>query len=543
MNRLRLSPPLLVALLLGTGSSTATGLDAAPPLTVMVVVDQLCPDYLERFEPHFRGFFAELLDRGRRFVDAEHHHAWTVTGAGHASLGTGRHPRRHGIVQNGYFDATSNQQVRSAADPSAGPVEGEGGGSSARNLLCDGLGDWMKRANPESKVYGFSGKPRGSIFLTGQHPDAAFWFDDKAGAFLTSDYYLSELPEWLKEFHSSMDRSWYPEVWTTTLSPEEFEAAGCSADDQRGEDLSGYPPSSMFPHGLGPGRPEQWGLLELSPWGDQIVLDLALLAVEEEELGLDDAPDLLALALSSTDRIGHVHGPHSWEMMEQVIALDSMLSEFFVELEELVGNECLVVLTADHGVCPLPERQQDHELPGGRLALPGLFAELSEWLKDRYDVSADQWFTPTSTGIRLHGEALEAAGLEVPVVARELAESMAENELVHAAFTRFDWESPEQLDLYSRLQYHSYHPDRCGDVFLVAAPYFLMFGPTGTTHGSPHDYDRKVPLIFCGPSVQPGTVSGRAHTVDVAPTIAKLLGVPVPDNVDGQALTLSDKTQ
>ncbi|MBM4015918.1 MAG: hypothetical protein FJ293_13265, partial [Planctomycetes bacterium] len=364
-------PIALAAVAPCAAGSTPTDANEPPPprLVVLLVVDQLRPDYLERFAAKFDGFFADLARDGRWFTDAEQHHALTVTAPGHASLGTGRFPAHHGIVGNEFFDPAEKRIVAAVEDRSARPLAGAGGGCSAARLRTDGLGDWWRRAHPQGKVVGISLKPRSALLPLGQGPHLAFWFDDESGVFASSDRCMEALPDWAATAAAADPLRELPDQWERRLADDDYAALGCTGDDEPGEAPTGRPPTRTFPHGLAAfSRSSRAAALAVSPYGDRLVLDFARAAVAGEALGADASADLLVLGLSATDLIGHRHGPDSWEIAEQLVALDRALAEFATFLAARVDPAGLLfALTSDHGIPPLPEVATARGAPGDRL--------------------------------------------------------------------------------------------------------------------------------------------------------------------------------
>jgi arylsulfatase A-like enzyme len=553
---MNLAPLLLLAasaLAVGDDSPPRAAPAAPPRLVVLVVVDQCRRDYFDRFAPRFHGFFAQLRQEGRWFTQGEQHHAITVTAAGHATLGTGRFPCHHGVVGNEFFDAASGKMVVAVDDPSAKPVGGGAAGCSSRWLECDGLGDWWKQRWPDGRTIGISTKARAAILPLGRHADEAWWVDDATGAIVTSEAFVKSLPAWAADFDAHSPAANYPSSWDATLSSDDYAKLGCTVDDQAGEGLSGTNHTRTFPHSLASERPaaRTFALYE-SPYGDQLLLDFAKRAILEEKLGGDDSPDLLVLALSSTDYVGHRHGPDSWEICEQMLALDRELADFFTFVDEHVGMEhVLVALSADHGVVSLPEVAKERGRAGDRVDWPMLAPKVDEAVRAIAPQLAGAVRPISEFGLRLDRDKVAASGKSLEEVAALLASKLRGIPPFVDARSRAELQMKlAEGDRVGELLRDSSDGSRAGDVLFVLPAGTIYCPPPltveqakrvlPTSHGTPYDDDTAVPIVFLGPGVQAGRVAGRAWTVDVAPTLATAVGVAVPKDVDGKPLPLRD---
>lgn len=523
-----------------------------PRLVLLIVVDQCRPDYFDRFAPRFSGFFGRLRDEGRWFTEGEQHHAITVTAAGHAAIGTGRFPCHNGIVENEFFDPSEGRIVGAANDRGAAPVGGEGGGFSPRRLLCDGLGDWWKKRWPGSHVVGISTKPRSAIFPLGRGGDVAFWVDEASGKLVTSAWYRKEPTPWAAAFNAADPIAKLPQQWEATLGDAAaFAALGCTADDQPGEMPIDASRSRAFPHPLAAkSAAMRVQLLLYSPFGDDLLLDFARAAIEGEHLGEDDVPDLLVLGLSATDYVGHRFGPDSWEIAEQLIRLDRTLGEFVDGLEERTHGSLLVALSSDHGVAPLPEVAKARGGAGERVDWGSLKPKVSEALTAIAPPLAEAAIALPEYGIRLDPKRVAASGKSLEEVADALAAKLRGAAPFADARSHFELQRPlAQGDRVGELLRNSSDGVRAGEVLFVLTRGSIYYATTAddahmtmmaaTSHGTPYDYDTRVPIVFWGPGVKPGRVPGRAWSVDLAPTLAMLLDLKPPDGLDGRPLELA----
>ena len=530
--------PVLVA--------TAAALGWTPPptpqdplrLIVVVTVDQMPAEMLERFGPYFSGGFARFL-RGAVFTDAHQDHANTVTAVGYATIGTGAFPAHHGIVGNEYYDRALHRMTYCAGDSDARILGYESAsGRSPRNLLRSTLGDWVKARWPESKVYGLAIKDRSAILAAGARADGAYWYEDEAGRFVTSSYYSDAYPDWVQAFNESgRVEQYHGRSWQKLLPDGAYVV---SREDSFPAEADGV--HITFPHVLGENseQPDRafYAELPFTPFGDEVTLAFARELVTHEALGLDDAPDLLFLGLSTPDYIGHRYGPYSQEVEDLYLRLDRGLEEFFALLDERVGEgRYVVALSADHGALALPEELVRRGVDAGRLDVRAVFGGVREVIAAAV---RDSLITEPPR-LRLAGGLVLSFAEAAPdwstltQLRSRIAHALESSDGVVHALT---FDSLAAIDVHAagvmgRFR-RSFHPDRAPDVAVHLRKYHVL-DQRGATHGSAYDYDTHVPLVFMGPGIAAGRYGEPARTVDLAPTLAALLGVTPPD-VDGRVL-------
>lgn len=523
-------------------SPPEAGVDAAAPaLVVLLAVDQLRRDRLDATLP---GGLGRLAREGRVHTEGLLDHSATETCPGHASMLSGRHPGPSGIPGNSYIDRANGERRYCVADPAedAAVLGGDPNaeyGRSPRNLRVDVLGDWMKRADPETRVFSVSAKDRAAITLGGQRPDGVYWLvRGPDPRFTTSRYYRESLPPWVDAWNGVGLAARVPETWTHSSEPHPD--SPLRIDDFEGESDER---SRTTPHPLhGDDAEELAENLYRSPFLDQITLDFALTLVDAEKLGARGRPDLLAISLSATDTVGHGYGPESLESRDALMRLDAWLGDFLAALESRLGpGRVVLALTADHGVLPLPEWLEatgklECPLEGGRQGLVslvlGLYAELHLELSPFSWPSA--WVNAAS---QLTIDRELARDREVPL---DEAIAVAERWLEAQPSIREAWTAKEihsRDSEIARLYRNSFDPERSGDLALEFEETCLPdFYGSGTSHGTPHAYDRAVPIVFWGAGVPGGQVSGPAYTVDIAPTLAGRIGLTPPDDLSGRNL-------
>ncbi len=496
-------------------------------LLVVVVVDQLRADLLDRFDPAFTGGLRRLLERGHVFTNATHDHAHTETSPGHASISTGTYPSRHGMVSNQWYEGSGDSRGLIANVVHDGYVElGDtfpGAGAPVR-LERTGLADWMLAQNPDTRVLSVSGKDRSAVLLAGKSLSPVFWFSAFQGRFVTSSYYGDQLPGWVDDFNREDLARYLPgdSVWESSVPPEHAHLSRPDTAAMEGDGVH-----TWFPHlrpSVVPGGPVPWPgeWLETIPELDRAVLDLARKGVEELDLGEDDTPDFLGIGLSQTDRVGHAYGPLSREQLDNLMRLDAALGQFLDFLDDRVGEDrYTVVLSADHGVMEMPEYRVAEGEAGRRLGVT-----------DRRQLEG------------LLGEIVrQVQSLDPERVAGPLAQAAPQLDWIERAWTITSLLEGAPGDSITTLFQRSMYPGRSPGllgrygVAIQMVQGALDWGrPLGTTHGSPYYYDRHVPLIFMGPGVSAGRSDTRAATIDVAPTLAAWAGIRTPADLDGRTL-------
>ena len=517
--------------------------ESAARLGVIIVVDQFCAEHLTRYAHLFTGGLARLRDGGVAFAEAHHDHAMTLTATGHASLSTGCYPNRHGVVGNLWVERATGQRVYSCDDTTVQILgDAEAKGRSPRHLMTDAVGDWLKRERPGSRVFAVSQKDRSAIMLGGRKPDGVYWFDDTKGRFVTSTYYMDSLPTWVSAYDCFPYREKaIREGWTKGWPEDVYKLAH---EDSFPAENDGV--AITFPHVYDSASsvartPSEW-LLE-TPFSDEMLLDFARTLITSEELGRDSIPDLLCLSMSAIDYIGHSFGPFSHEVLDGLLRADAYLFKFFAALDSLVGvGEYTVVLSSDHGVMPLPEETSRDGVPAERIRRAEAKQHLEAAARQVADALgiAQPLIIGQTNGLILDIKAGEMRGVRAPDLRKAVAEAIAKIDYVEDVLTYEDLSAPgKDGDGYREMYRNSFHPDRTPDLVVQYKENVLVIDSRyGTTHGTPYRYDTHVPLIFWGHGVADGVkpVKQRVRTIDMAPTLAVLLGLTVPGEIDGVVL-------
>ena len=496
-------------------------------LVVLLVVDQLRGDLLARYDTVFTKGLRQVLDQGRLFSNATHDHAHTETSPGHATISTGTHPSRHGMISNQWWQTENGAalQVHNVIHRDYWEVgDSLGNGGAPIRLERTGLADWFLQNDRRSRVLSVSAKDRAAVLLAGKSTAPTFWFSRRQGRFVTSTYYADELPGWIKEFNEEYVAPALvsDSIWESTVPPE---FAHLSRPDTALNERNGV--HSWFPHRPEPESDERWAMgpaewMEFIPHLDRLTIDLVKTGVEELDLGQDVTPDLLAISLSQIDRVGHAFGPLSREQLDNLIRLDEQIGRLLEFLDGEVGQGAYTMaLTSDHGVLDLPEYRNEQGLFGRRLTM-----------SDRRDMEA-----------LLTSVARQEVFSEPQELAPSLARAAPQVDWVVRAWPTQDLVRSGPSDSIGVLFRNSTFDGRAtgalgryGVTMQIAESTIDWGQEFGSTHGSPYYYDRHVPLIFMGPSVQSGLSDRRVATVDIAPTLAAWAGVAFPGDVDGRPI-------
>jgi hypothetical protein len=522
-------------------------------LAVLVVFDQMRADYLERWRGLWGdGGFRRLQADGALFTDCHYPFACTETGPGHATLATARSPDSHGIVGNYWYDRRAGGDAYCVAGTrpyKAVPAGAAGDGpSTPEHLLGATVGDALREASGgRGRVVSLALKDRAAVLLGGRRPDACYWFDTWTGGFMTSTYYREEPHAWVAEFDRARpaDR-WFGKDWTR-LRPDVDYAAHSGPDDAPGE-ATGWVQGRTFPHPTTGGltllkkepyaNRDYYGAVATSPFGNELLLELAKTAIDAEHLGGGPAPDLLCLSFSATDAIGHAWGPDSQEVLDAVLRADRLVADLLTHLDARMGpGRYLFVLTSDHGVCPLPEAARARGHDAGRVSLKRLTEDANAILQRAHGHGGekDKWVEATAeTWLYLNRGLLAQRGIAAADAEAAVARGLKDRPGVLAAYTRTQLTGgvPAE-DAVGRTVRRSFHSDRSGDVAVVLKPYHVPGDDlVGTTHGSPHPYDTHVPLVVYGPGVRPGPRGEPITPLAVAGILAAGLGVPPPTGAE-----------
>ena len=524
-------------------------------LVLQITVDGLRGDLLNRYGSRFgENGFRYLLSKGTVYTNAHHEHANTETIVGHATLSTGAHPSGHGLVGNVWYDREAGELAYNIEDPESPllptrreALEGEQvdpaqkrsrtKGRSPRAMLAATVGDTLAAFTAgRARVFGVGGKDRSAVSMAG-HVGKAFWFSTDTGDFVTSRYYYDTYPGWVVGWNARRQAEGHSGQAWALLNDQGTYLLGGQDDRPYEVDLKGY--GRTFPHPFGDaGNPLFPTKVLVSPVGDRLTADFAKALVRAEGVGQDAVPDYLSISFSGLDAVNHFFGPSSLENEDVVLQLDGTLADLLGFVDETVGlDHTLLVLSADHGMAEMPEYMTELGFEVGRLSPDGIVETANAAAREAFGINGVVRFFYRPY-LYLDEGKIAAARRERGEVEQAVARALAETEGVALAVPR---SGPGPLEDTAALQRvrRNFHPSRSGDIYVAQEPYWFLFdkGPVAVMHGSPWRYDTHVPVVFVGPGVAARRVHRPVSTVDVAPTLAAILGMSPPSSAEGSPLS------
>jgi predicted AlkP superfamily pyrophosphatase or phosphodiesterase len=517
-----MSVPVRVAALLLISSCPAAAQTAAPgpTLVVAITLDQARGDYLDRFRSDLTGGLARLAREGAVFIHAYQDHGVTETAPGHATILSGRYAASNGIVTNG----------EGVPDSSAPLVDGPGAGASPWRFQGTELFDWMHARWPASRALSVAFKDRSAILPVGRARQTVYWWT--GGRFTTSRWYADSLPDWVRAFNGRAAAAVRGLAWTPLLPRARYPEPDSEPYENDGHDA--------FPHTLSADAHAAAEGVQETPWGDSLALAFALEGLDRLGLGRGLQPDLLHIGLSATDRIGHRYGPNSVELHDQIVRVDRWLGVFLDSLTRLHRGRLLVVLTADHGVTPFPEWSQRHGQPDAAYLGPqvdSVVARTRAALEGQAGVG--RWIPWREAGlIALDRAGLAARHVDVDSVVDAMAAELRRLPGIVRVDTRRTLAEPTDTvrNVAVRRWRRMLAPGSLGEVFITPRGGDLLAGRGSTTHGTPNELDTRVTLVLWGAGVRAGRYARRVGTVDIAPTLARLLDIEPAERLDGRVL-------
>ncbi len=505
-----------------------------PKLVVGIVVDQMRYDYLTRFYDKFSdGGFKRMMNDGYDCKNNHYNFIPTFTAPGHASIYTGTTPKYHGIIGNNWYDKVEKKSVYCVNDDSFKPVGTEDKYSyvSPRRMLVSTVTDQLKlHTQQQSKVIGIAMKDRGAVLPAGHSANAAYWFVGKGeGNWVSSDYYMSELPKWVQDFNTSEAVEKYLNTWNTLYDINTY--------TESGPDLNNFEKgfkgkeTATFPYDLKTLSKDNgsFDILKETPFGNSITTDFALATMKGEQLGKDYVTDFLTISYSSPDYIGHNFGVDAKEIQDTYLRLDLDIERLLNYFDSEVGEgNYTVFLTADHAAVHVPAFLESLKIPSGYFDNKTFKAQLDAFLIKKYAAS-DLVEDIGNFQIFLNRQRIAQLNFNLHEVQQSIVDEIIAYDFIERAYSAHTMHNTSFNDGIELLLQNGYHQKRSGDVLMSFNAAVISYSRKGTTHGSGYLYDTHVPLLFFGKGIKKGSTFQKTNITDIAPTISALLGISFPN--------------
>ena len=511
-----------------------------PKLVVGIVIDQMRWDYLYRYYDRYaaNGGFKRMLSQGFTCENTMIPYAPTVTACGHSTIYTGSVPAISGITGNFWWDREQMRSVYCTEDKSVNTVGSNTalGKMSPKNMLVTTICDELRLAtNFKSKVIGVAIKDRGGILPAGHSANAAYWYDNTVGSWITSTYYMNELPKWATDFNSQkLVDKYYEQGWNLLYPAATYTQSTADEKAYEAKTLG----TNTFPYDFKSYIGKDYAKITTTPMGNTLTAEFAKAAVVAEQLGADNITDFLAISFSSPDYIGHSFGPNSIEEEDNFLRLDKELGSFLDFLDVKVGKgQYTVFLSADHGVAHTPEFMQENKLPGGRVYLGTLVTNLNKALAEKYKINTTI-VSNDNYQLHLNHTSLDSAKINEREVIDWIVKRLSTEIGIARVFAVEDlYQVPLASNIRSMLN-NGYYPRRNGEIQIILQPNYIdAFANTGTTHGLWNPYDSHIPLLWYGWGIKPGKTNKETSMTDIAPTIAAMLRIQMPNGCVGHVIT------
>ena len=526
---------LLFFLLILLGCS-ASSENKKPKLVVAIVIDQMRYDFLENLSHRYSdNGFNRLVNDGFNCKNNFYNYVPTVTGPGHSSISTGSTPKTHGIVGNNWYDRERRHSIYCTDDSNYNNVGGDdySGNKSPNNLLVETFADINKMSNNKSKTISIAIKDRGSILMGGKTADAAYWYYGKERAqWITSTFYMNQIPDWVKEFNKEDNLEKYLEDWNTLKDISTYENHEIDNNSFeklfKGKDNSAFPydTKSLMKHN------DCFDMIKETPYGNTMTTDFAIKAIVNENLGKRGVTDVITVGYSSTDYIGHSFGVASVETQDTYIRLDLEIQKLLSFLDKQIGkNEYTLFLTGDHGVLEIPAYLSSTGVNAQAVSENDLTNKVVKKLNDVLGIEVKKLIANVDNSqIYLNDEVISEMNLNKSKVVNELVKILESFDFISKAYTADFILGSSELIEYEKLIRNGYHKERSGDIALILKENVIFYNGKGTTHGSGYNYDTHVPLIFYGYGIKKGETLNHTEIPDIAPTISKLLGLEMKNS-------------
>jgi predicted AlkP superfamily pyrophosphatase or phosphodiesterase len=509
-----------------------------PKLVVGLVVDQMRWDYLYRYYDRYdaNGGFKRMLKQGFTCENTMIPYTPTVTACGHSCIYSGTVPAISGITGNFWWDKEQMRSVYCTEDKNVNTVGSSTalGKMSPKNMLVTTIGDELRLAtNFRSKVIGLSLKDRGGILPAGHSANAAYWYDNTNGNWITSTWYMNELPKWVADFNAQKTVDKYYQAGWDLLYPANTYMQS-TADEKSYE---AKPFGARFPYDLKKFAGKDYSKITAAPMGNTFTAEFAKAAITGEQLGADNITDFLAISFSSPDYIGHTFGPNSVEAEDGFLRLDKELGSLLDFLDSKVGkNQYIVFLSADHGVAQVPEFMQENKLPAGRVYMNTLINKLNKTMNEKYNIS-NIIVSNDNYQLSLNHPALDSAKIDKKEITKWIVDKLSSDSGMARAFAIEDLNKLPLPATIRNMLNNGYYPPRNGDIQIILKPgYIDALSGSGTTHGLWNPYDSHIPLLWYGWGIKPGKSNREVYMTDIAPTLAALLHIQMPNGSIGKPI-------
>jgi predicted AlkP superfamily pyrophosphatase or phosphodiesterase len=535
MRKIAIIIPALLIIISVMGQTTTV---PRPKLVVGIVIDQMRWDYLYRFYDRYdaNGGFKRMLNKGFTCENALIPYAPTITACGHSSIYTGSVPAINGISGNFWWDKDQMRSVDCTEDKSVNTVGSASalGKMSPKNMLVTTICDELRLAtNFRGKVIGVAIKDRGGILPAGHSANAAYWYDNTVGDWITSTYYMNELPKWVKDFNAQkLVDKYYQQGWKLLYPTNTYVQS--TAEEKSYE---GKPFGTSFPYDLTKFIGKNYGQISTTPFGNTMTAEFAKAAVVSEQLGADNITDFLAVSFSSPDYIGHTFGPNSVETEDGYLRLDKELGSLFNFLDAKVGkDQYTVFLSADHGVTQVPEFMKENRLPAGRVPVGTMVKNLNKEVKEKFNIDS-VIVSDDNYQMHLSDARIIAAKVNKDELVNWLVDKLSDEPGIARAFALKDLNTVPLPARIRTMLNNGYNPRRNGDIQYILLPQHIeAYSTTGTTHGLWNPYDAHIPMLFYGWGIKHGKTNRETYMTDIAPTLAALLHIQMPSGCIGQVV-------
>lgn len=512
-----------------------------PKLVVGIVVDQMRWDYLYRYYDRYvaNGGFKRMLSQGYTCENTMIPYAPSVTACGHSTIYTGTVPAISGITGNFWWDRDQMRSVYCTEDKSVSTVGSNSalGKMSPKNMLVTSICDELRLAtNFKSKVIGVAIKDRGGILPAGHSANAAYWYDNTVGNWITSTYYMNELPKWVTDFNNQkLVDQYYEQGWNLLYPAATYTQSTSDEKSYEGKTLG----TNKFPYdSLKKFIGKDYSKISTTPMGNSLTAAFAKAAIVAEQLGTDNITDFLTVSFSSPDYIGHTYGPNSIEEEDNFLRLDKEIGSLLDFLDTKVGKgQYTVFLSADHGVAHTPEFMQENKLPGGRIFMNTIVSTINKALAEKYKINtiivADDNYQ-----LHLNHPSLDSAKVNEEEVINWIVKRLSTETGVARVFAIKDLNEVPLSSTIREMLNNGYYPKRNGEIQVILQPNYIdAFSGTGTTHGLWNPYDTHIPLVWYGWGIKQGKTNRETYMTDIAPTIAALLRIQMPNGCVGHVIT------